>query len=373
MQSDINKPTATQETVTEIHFHTNGNIQFEGEVNVVTNQKEGFGQVYYENGNKLYIGEFNCNKKEGQGKYYYDETGNVMFDGELKNDLRNGKGVSYHPNGQKSYEGKFKDDMTHGFGLQYGPKGDLKYRGYFIKNLKHGRWGQYYYYNKSIMYNGTWEDDKKDGKGVLNSFEGTKIYEGDFKKDFKHGKGVEYNKITTQKSYEGKWLKDKKDGEGTYYGHSINTSCIKAIWKEDLLSDIISFEHKYQNSLRNQDFSTIDLDDYIYYGETEGESEDTNKVANGFGLYIKKDNCQQKSEGFYENGKLNGFGKEYCIDKQISEITYMGNWSKGKRSGFGMNFKPNGKIDFQGTWKYGFTKVNGITYDKDGCITKIQF
>ena len=134
MEQDINESKHTHNRVNQIHFHSNGNIQFEGEVDAVTGKKEGQAKIYYENGNKLYTGEFKNNKKEGAGKYYYDETGNLMYEGEFKIDFKNGKGVSYHPNGVKSYEGKFKNDTMNGFGLLYGPQGDLVYRGYLQLN-----------------------------------------------------------------------------------------------------------------------------------------------------------------------------------------------------------------------------------------------
>jgi hypothetical protein len=94
--------------------------------------KNGYGRLYYNNGNKKYEGNFKNDKFEGKGTYYY-ENGKIKYDGEWVNDKFEGNGKEYYENG-KYYIGEFKLGLKNGKGIQYYKDGNIEYEGYWINN-----------------------------------------------------------------------------------------------------------------------------------------------------------------------------------------------------------------------------------------------
>ena len=60
-----------------------GTLKYEGEIK--DSLLEGFGDWYYENGDK-YCGEWKANKKNGYGKYFYNDG--HLYEGNFKDDRR---------------------------------------------------------------------------------------------------------------------------------------------------------------------------------------------------------------------------------------------------------------------------------------------
>ena len=74
---------------------------------VINGLRNGYGILYYKNGNIMYEGDFVNDKAEGNGKYYW-ENGEYYI-GQFKNGLKHGKGIEYYANGNIKYEGNFID------------------------------------------------------------------------------------------------------------------------------------------------------------------------------------------------------------------------------------------------------------------------
>ena len=76
----------------------------------------GKGKMYYPD--KRYEGEFKINDsiKEGFGIIYY-KNGDI-YEGEFKNNKLDGIGIYYFKNGDR-YEGEFKDGRYNGIGTLY--------------------------------------------------------------------------------------------------------------------------------------------------------------------------------------------------------------------------------------------------------------
>ena len=68
---------------------------------------DGYGIIYYKNGNIAYCGTFKEGKKSGNGKLYY-ENGNLEYEGTFEDDKIKGYGKSYYPDGTFEYEGYFE-------------------------------------------------------------------------------------------------------------------------------------------------------------------------------------------------------------------------------------------------------------------------
>ena len=114
-----------------IYFNYEGEC-IEGELN-------GKGKMYYPD--KRYEGEFKINYaiKEGYGTIYY-KNGDI-YEGEFKNDMFNGIGIYHFKNGDR-YEGEFKDGMCNGIGIYYFYNGG-RYEGLFKNGIYDG-YGTFY-------------------------------------------------------------------------------------------------------------------------------------------------------------------------------------------------------------------------------------
>ena len=100
--------------------------RYEGEFKINDSIKEGFGIIYYKNGD-IYEGEFKNNMYDGIGVYYF-KNGD-RYKGEFKDGMCNGIGTYYFYNGGR-YEGLFKNGIYDGCGTFYSSLG-FKYEGYF--------------------------------------------------------------------------------------------------------------------------------------------------------------------------------------------------------------------------------------------------
>ena len=130
-----------------------------------TNILEGKGIKYYENGNKLYKGDFKEGEYDGKGIKYY-ENGNKEYEGDLKEDKYDGKGIKYYENGNKEYEGDFKEGEYDGKGILYYENGNKNYEGDFRAGIYVGK-GVKYYENGNKEYEGDFKEGKYNGKCLI--------------------------------------------------------------------------------------------------------------------------------------------------------------------------------------------------------------
>ena len=66
--------------------------------------------------------------------------------------------------------------------------------------------------------------------------------------------------------------------------------------------------------------------------------------------------------GQTEGETPNGWGKAYYLDGKV----YEGEWKDGKMHGRGMEFYPDGTLEFAGTYNEGFRDGYGKAYLRDG-------
>lgn len=104
------------------------------------------GNGTFDDGVRIYTGQFKDGKYNGQGSSVRRDNGN-KYEGEWKNGKANGKGTNTFSDGRK-YIGEFKDNKRHGQGTFTLPDG-----------TKHV---------------GGWKDNKRHGQGVLTFSNGNK-------------------------------------------------------------------------------------------------------------------------------------------------------------------------------------------------------
>lgn len=215
----------------------NGRLYFDGILNYEGGfdgcaKRKGYG-VQYENGKKIYEGNWVNDKYQGSGKSYFElkNLEKVEYDGQWINNKRSGIGKSFWGNGKVKYEGQWK------------------------RGQKTGK-GKAFFENGFKEYIGEWKAGKKSGIGFLYSSGSinTIEYEGEFKFDKKHGFGTSYYKNGKGK-YVGDWAQGLKNGKGHLY--DLNGSIIyTGKWKhgertfeENMvgLADIIKNKLKFDN------------------------------------------------------------------------------------------------------------------------------
>ena len=174
-------------------------------------------------------------------------------------------------------------------------------------------------------YVGDWNDGKRHGNGTFTTSDGSS-YTGQFKDGLEHGSGTYSGTSGTR--YEGEWRQGKYHGEGvliTSDGYQVHGEFRKGkLW----------IGVKYDES-----GSEIEK---IYRGDSyDGETK--NNIPHGKGILTSENG--DKYEGYFVRGEKNGGGR---LTTRGGNSEYIGNFSKGKRSGQGVEFSTSAV----GTWKY---------------------
>merc|ERR1712146_354827 len=88
-------------------------------------------------------------KWHGKGIKYY-ENGNKLYEGDYSEGKWHGKGIEYHENGKKMYEVDYSEDKWHGKGIEYqypsifswllfGEKNDIELHGQWVEGKADGQ------------------------------------------------------------------------------------------------------------------------------------------------------------------------------------------------------------------------------------------
>ena len=241
------------------------------------------------------------------------KTQDFEFKGSYKNSDLNGKGTIHFvkkttqgkkPKEVQKIEGEWKNGKLIK-GKVFDENGMLIYQGQFKNGLYHGKGA--WYMNDPKSYKDFYVDEK---------------YIGEFKNGTQTGKGqkyIYYGKNDFEKK-EGQFKDGKLNGKGKIYFDAINVS-----------GKYVSEEGNFKNG-------RLDGFGKMYALDDSGPK------------YVHK----LSSEGYFKNGRLNGKGTQY--DKYGHY--YKGSFKLGREDGKGIQYFPNGKKEFEGTFKEG--KKNGI-------------
>ena len=105
-----------------------------GQINKKTGELEGLGVYYWKIGVR-YIGYFRKNKLHGNG-IVIDKENHKVYEGHFVDNKKNGFGKLYYVNGE-FYEGEFNDDKMDGEGIYHFKNGDV-WEGVFENKKKNG-------------------------------------------------------------------------------------------------------------------------------------------------------------------------------------------------------------------------------------------
>ena len=187
--------------------------------------------------------------------------------------------------------------------------------------------------NERIYYHGLWQKDELIN-GVIY-YPNNSIYKGEIKNLLKNGKG-EY--LTETETYNGDFKDDQKEGKGllTY-------------------KDGTEYNGEFKKNKLNGKGEITWPDGTFYSGEI------SNNIVHGKG-YLKGSNAHTY-HGDFSRGLFNGQG-EFTWTKGVKMIKYKGNYSSGKKDGFGELYFNDGN-SYKGGWESGLPQGEGIYETKN--------
>ena len=183
----------------------NTNSVYKGEINIITGEKIGKGELIYKNGSKI-KGTFYKNKPYGWNIYINEEG--ILYIGLFKNGYLNGKGIRFQKNHNLLYKGDFINNLREGEGIEKGNGG--KYEGSFENDKRSGK-GKIYF-DSGDYYEGDFSDNKFNGTGHFIWKKNGHEYIGDYLNGIIHGNGLyKWNK---DQYYKGQYINGVKEGNG---------------------------------------------------------------------------------------------------------------------------------------------------------------
>ncbi len=177
----------------------------------------------------------------------YTKNKELVYCGEWTDMHRNGRGIEYQ-NGKKVYEGEFKNSVYHGDGKYY-EDGEQVYAGSFVKGKRCGYGTEYR--NGEVIYRGIWDNNAYNGMGIIYE-NGEVRYVGMFSDGMKNGR---INEVKDRKIIRKSLYKDNvqiymceysEDGSLSYYG------CVKNDMPNGMgCSFLPSCEKKFEGIFKN--------------------------------------------------------------------------------------------------------------------------
>ena len=82
----------------------------------------------------------------------------------------------------------------------------------------------------------------------------------------------------------------------------------------------------------------------------------------GVGSILNEDNGTTVFRGHFNNGKREGFGKQFSSNKLNQHVMFRGNFHNDKKHGFGAVFYDNGRLHYEGELMNGFFHGKGTLY-----------
>jgi antitoxin component YwqK of YwqJK toxin-antitoxin module len=285
-----------------VYYEVNSQIPYSGPI-----------EVYHENGQLRFKGNYKDGKREGPFESYHD-NGQLDIKVNFKDDKQEGPEVGYSDNGKLCSEGNYKEGKPDGFFEFYCPKGREYYKdgeGTVLLFLKPDRIvernGITYEVNKTTPFYGT---IRYYHENILNDL--TSAFGGEKEKP----------RIRVEKTF----INGQLEGPHRYY------------FFDGKLSRKENYKDGKEDGLAESYFQNGRLSYFTNYkdGKKDGLEH----------LYFK--NGQLKEEGNYKDGKLNGPYEKYYINGQLKEE---GNYQYGSQFGPYKKYYKNGQLEERGNWK----------------------
>lgn len=371
-------------------------------------------QIYRKGGSLYGVGAYvsGTEKKMGVWLYYYN-NGRLMSTGSYDaSGFQTGIWKFYHPNGLLRKELVFSQDKANGPYTIYSENGNIKEQGFNkageldgdikvfsfyggLTELHHFNNGQHegkyeeYYANGKLNFASVYVENKFNGAYKAYHSDGKLYIDGNFKDGLKDGAFTVYSrdgKVELKKKYlqgkeDGAFIKYYNNGETRQEGNFKNGKVIGA-WKSYYLNGQLEEANNY-NDAGNEDGiqQQYDVDGKLYY---EAEVQDGRvtqyKYFDKSGKMLADVKLKSKQEaklyypdgslhlqGNIENGKRNGFWKEYSRNGiLIGEFNY----ADGKLNGVAKTYFLNGKPYKVVNYKDGDYHGEYLEYFRNGQLYK---
>lgn len=376
-----------------------------------------FGSYTWANGDK-YTGEWKNNYRHGIGTYTF--ANGDEYKGDFKDDEWNGQGIYSFSDGEK-YLGEFKDGYKHGFGTYIFTSGN-KYEGYWENDYQNG-YAVYSYENGDYQgdkYIGQYKDGRRTGKGLYIKPDGRAdicSYNDAVHSDCK-GTDVYDVAPILQQNFTSLNKNNRQVIQQLLKNYGRYNSKIDGLWNRNTLTALAEFavielgtiEFNSRNRakeildeiLKRQDITEVNsklppcpsdgVFDKCFGSYTFGPNTDwagdtyngewKNDQFHGFGKYKFADGSIY--EGMHQDGYQHGSGTYTSAE---NGAVYVGEYEKGKRSGYFEVTFENGKFEgfykddkrhglglieksngyrFIGYYKEGKTNGFGVSYHQEG-------
>ena len=153
------------------HYDNEKKIKkYEGQVNAITREYDGYGELFDEEGWLIYQGYFMQGKYHGHGTLYHTKSRRIKFYGYFACGKRHGRGTQFSDLASDQYvlyQGNFFLDQRSGRGIERFPKGGEKYNGEWLKDGRSGQGTEYHMENGLKRYEGSWSNNVPHGHGIL--------------------------------------------------------------------------------------------------------------------------------------------------------------------------------------------------------------
>ena len=204
-------------------------FKFEGNVNVETKKKEGFGKITW-NDESILLANF-MNNRANNIAYYNDKPNVSEFSGYY---------IENHPQGYGIFkaegiitEGEWDKNMLTGIGREYSDK-DTYYQGEYVNCGKTGI--GLYRWSDGTIYEGEWNNNQMTGFGII-SFNDDKLYFGQVHNGIMEGYG-EFHWGKEEQKYMGYYKNDLKHGFGIYTTNQGETQTYMGFWEKGKMNGV---------------------------------------------------------------------------------------------------------------------------------------
>ena len=204
-------------------------FKFEGNVNVETKKKEGFGKITW-NDESILLANF-MNNRASDIAYYRDKPNCSEFSGYYRENYPQGYGI-FKAEGIIT-EGEWDKNKLTGIGREYSDK-DTYYQGEYVNCGKNGI--GLYRWSDGTIYKGEWDNNQMTGFGII-SFNDDKLYFGQVNNGVMEGYGEFYWGREEQK-YMGYYKNDLKHGFGIYITSQGETQTYMGFWEKGKMNGV---------------------------------------------------------------------------------------------------------------------------------------
>ncbi|XP_055848889.1 junctophilin-1 [Episyrphus balteatus] len=288
-------------------------------------------------------------------------------------------GVYIWPSGSH-YEGQWQNGRRHGLGVEQ--RGRLIYRGEWSKDGHKGRYGVRQSTISTAKYEGTWNVGFQDGYGCETYADGG-TYQGQWQEGKRHGYGIRtsapfgmashYRPKNIHASMSSLRSNENADpgGKGNNKSEEIRGGFVLTSKSDKLPARRNSLTEKskkgFLSGLRRKQRSTGDLEKRGTLAS--GSIRSTMSTASWLSTGSEQSNLTAKSAHTESNASFTI--EEEQLDPTVVE-TYMGEWSKDKRSGYGVAERTDG-LKYEGEWYNNKKNGYGVTTFRDGTVEEGKY